>query len=151
MAHGFQETQSWSGFGVGTDKRSFLGHISGRMPELDAEETAEAVFCVLSQRLSSGTVQRLLEQLPTDIREIFRHCERHSHAPSRGRKRDDFYMALAEHLLVDTEDVRLILHTVFGAIHSQITEKESHRIASELPDAIASTWLSSRHGVRAPH
>lgn len=151
MGQSFEGAQSWSGSGVGTDKRSFLGRISDRMPELDAEEAAEAVFCVLSQRLSSGTVQRLLEQLPPDVREIFRHCERHSHAPARGRKRDDLYLAIAEHLLVQPEDVRLILHTVFGAIHSQITEKQSERIASELPDTISSTWLSSRHGVRAPH
>lgn len=150
MAQGFPEQESWSGLGVGTDKHSFLSHISGRMPELDAEEAAEAVFCVLSQRLSSGTVQRLLEQLPPDIREIFRHCERHSHAPSRGR-RQDFHLALAEHLIVDPEDVRLILHTVFRAMHSQITEKESQRIASELPDSIASTWLTARHAVPAPH
>jgi uncharacterized protein (DUF2267 family) len=151
MAQSFQEAESWSGLGVGTDKRSFLGHIRDRMPELDAEEAAEAVFCILSQRLSSGTVGRLLDQLPPDVRAIFRHCERHSHAPSRGRNREDFYLAIAEHLLVDVEDVRLILHTVFGAIHSQITERESERITRELPDAIRSTWLSSRHRVRAPH
>ncbi|HYX90914.1 MAG TPA: DUF2267 domain-containing protein [Myxococcaceae bacterium] len=151
MAQGFQEEASWSGLGVGTDKQSFLHHISERLPDLDPEEAAEAVFCVLSQRLSRGTVQRLQDQLPPDVRKMFSHCERHSHRPSSGVDRNDFYLAIAEHLLVDPEDVRLIIHGVFSGLHSQITEAESRRIASELPDAIASTWLTARHAVPAPH
>jgi hypothetical protein len=53
--------------------------------------------------------------------------------------------------MVNPEEVRRILFGVFGALHSQITEAESDRVASELPDSISSTWLSSRHGVPAPH
>ena len=151
MSQHMEETMSWSGLGVGTDKESFLGHIQERVPELDAAEAAEAVFCVLSERISGGTIQRLLEQLPPDVREMFDRCQRRAQDPAKGGDRDDFYLGVAEHLLIDPEEVRRVLFAVFGAFHSQITEAESERVVSELPATLKSTWISSRHNVPAPH
>lgn len=148
MAQGSQEESSWSGQGAGTHRGSFLEHVRERVPDLDPEEAAEAVFCVLSQRLSSGTVQRLYGELPPDVREIFRHCERHSHAAAPD-SRDDFYLAIAEHLLIEPEIVRLVIHGVFGALHSQITEAQSRRVAAELPASVEGTWVAARHDVPA--
>jgi uncharacterized protein (DUF2267 family) len=149
--HYEESTMSWSGLGVGTDRESFLEKVHERVPELDAAEAAEGVFCVLSERISGGTVQRLFDQLPPDVRDLFNRCNRRKQAKAKPGNRDDFYLSVAEHLMVDPEQVRRILFGVFGALHSQITEAESDRVASELPDSIASTWLSSRHGVPAPH
>jgi len=151
MSQHMEETQSWSGLGVGTDKQSFLEKIENILPEIGAEEAAEAVFCALSERISGGTVTRLLEQLPADVRPMFGRCKKNITAHATGGDREDFYLAVAEHLLVDPEDVRRILHAVFGALHTQITEAESERIASELPDDISGTWVGARHKVPAPH
>lgn len=153
MAEGMQEEMSWSGLGVGTDKESFLEKVRERLvPDIDPAEAAEAVFCVLTERLSGGTVNRLLEQLPPDVRELMSRCPRKKlQDDAKKLSRDDFYMAVAEHLLVDPEDVRRILHAVFGALHSQTTEKESERIASELPNDVSYTWVAARHDVPAPH
>ncbi len=101
MSQHMEETMSWSGLGVGTDKDSFLAQIQERVPELDAAEAAEAVFCVLSERISGGTIQRLLEQLPPDVREMFDRCQRRAQDPAKGGDRDDFYLGVAEHLLID--------------------------------------------------
>jgi uncharacterized protein (DUF2267 family) len=151
MSEHFQQTQSWSGLGVGTDKESFLIRMQQLIPELDPEEAAEAVFCALSERLSGGTVQRLLEQLPPDVRQLLGRCGKELSAHASGGDREDFYLAVAEHLLVDPEQVRRVLHAVFGALHSQITEAESERIVAELPDDISGTWLAARHAIPAPH
>src|SRR4051812_5370832 len=101
MSQHMEETMSWSGLGVGTDKESFLARIETLIPEVDAAEAAEAVFCVLSQRISGGTSQRMLEQLPPDVRELFNQCSRRTQAQARPLSPDDFYLAVAEHLLVD--------------------------------------------------
>lgn len=146
-----RQEESWTGLGVGTDRASFIADISERVPELDPAEAAEAVVCMLAERLSGGTVERLFEQLPPDVRTLFDACPRRD--PGRAGKgdRDDFYLGVAEHLQVPGEEVRRILHAVFAALHGQITERESDRIASELPDTVAQTWMGARHGVRAPH
>ena len=150
MEHG-GDVQSWSGLGVGTDRSSFLIGIETLAPGIDAAEAAEAVLCVLSARLSEGTSRRLVEQLPPDVRELFDRCGRRSADQARRGDREDFYLAVAEHLMVDVEDVRRILHAVFGGLHGQITEAESERIASELPDDLSRTWVAARHNVPAPH
>src|SRR3712207_5562592 len=107
--------ESWSGQGVGTGRESFLSKISEQLPEYSAEELAEAVYVALSARLSSGTASRLLEQLTPDTRELVTTC-RHQ---AGHIDKDDFYLEVAEHLGVDPERVRLILHVVFAALHSQ--------------------------------
>lgn len=152
MAQNFDETMSWSGEGVGTDKASFLRKVQdGVALELDEQEAAEAVFCALSRRLSGGTVARLIGQMPADVRQLFDACPKRLNEDAEATTRDDFYLDVAEHLLVDPEDVRRIISGVFGAIHSQITERESEKVASELPDDLSGTWIAARHDVPAPH
>lgn len=153
MAELSNEEMSWSGLGVGTDKLAFLDVIRERVPEIDPEEAAEAVFCVLSKRISGGTLQRLLAQLPEDVRGTLGRCHqgRDATADAESGDRDDFYLAVAEHLLIEPEEVRRVLHGVFGGLHSQITEAESERISQELPNDIASTWEGARKRVAAPH
>lgn len=146
-----QEEMSWSGLGVGTDRRSFLEAIESRLPEFDPVRAAEAVVCTLSQRVSGGTAQRMFEQLPPDVRDLFERCQRRLTDLAPQGDRDDFYLAVAEHLMVDPTDVRRILHSVFAALHGQITEAEADRIARELPQNLASTWEAARHNVPAPH
>lgn len=151
MAQGFEETMSWSGQGVGTDKASFLEKVHEGVPELDEQEAAEAVFCALSRRLSGGTVTRLLGQMPEDLRELFNSCPKRMSEDGESTTRDDFYLDVAEHLLVDPEDVRRIISGVFSAIHSQITERESQSVEAELPRDLSGTWIAARHNVPAPH
>lgn len=152
MAEGFEQVESWSGLGTGTDRESFLEKIRENIDEIDAAEAAEAVFCVLTNRLSGGTADRLLDELPPDVRDLLSICpRRQSSAHASHTDKDDFYLSVAEHLLVDPEDVRRIIHAVFGALHTQIVEREAERIASELPDDIKQTWIAARHAVPAPH
>lgn len=146
-----QEEMSWSGLGVGTDRRAFLEMIERGIPELDPSEAAEAVVCTLARRVSGGTAQRLFEQLPPDVRELFNSCERRATDNAPGGGREDFYLAVAEHLMVDPTDVRRVIHHVFAALHGQITEAEAERISSELPSDVATTWDAARHNVPAPH
>ena len=152
MAEGVEQVESWSGLGTGTDRESFLEKIRENIDKIDAAEAAEAVFCVLTKRLSGGTADRLLDELPPDVRDLLSICPRRqssAHAPHTDK--DDFYLSVAEHLLVDPEDVRRIIHAVFGALHTQIVEREAERIASELPDDIKQTLIAARHAVPAPH
>ncbi len=155
MAEGVSEEVTWSGLGAGTDKEAFLDVIRERVPELDASEAAEAVFCVLSRRISGGTLQRLLAELPEEAREVVGsggcHKGRDLSSNAESGDRDDFYLGVAEHLLIEPEQVRRVLHAVFGGLHSQITERESERIAQELPKDVASTWEGARKRVAAPH
>lgn len=151
MAQGFEEVQSWSGLGVGTDRESFLDHLRERIGELEPEEAAEAVFCTLARRLSGGTAQRLVEQLPEDVRDLFSRCPRRAQDNAPKGSKDDFYLEVAEHLMVDPDDVRRIISGVFYALHTQITERESRSIERELPSDISYTWVAARHGAPAPH
>jgi uncharacterized protein (DUF2267 family) len=64
---------------------------------------------------------------------------------------EDFYLHVANHLNADPENVRLVLHGVFAALHTQITESESEKISSQLPDYVKGTWRESRRGVDRPY
>jgi uncharacterized protein (DUF2267 family) len=148
---GLMEEESFSGEGVGTSYGSFMAVLRERVPELPMEACADAVMTALCERLSGGLVQRLLAQLPGSLRELFGHCAKSSQADARRFDAEDFYLEVAEQLDLEPTRVRRVLHGVFGALHSQITEGLSDRIVAELPDTLKSTWLAARHRVPAPH
>jgi uncharacterized protein (DUF2267 family) len=147
-----EQTQSWSGLGVGTDRESFLKKVAEQLPDYEPVVAVEAVFCALIERLPGGIVQQLLEQLSPDVRELLSRCPRkRPQEPPEKLDRDDFYLHVANHLNADVENVRLVLHGVFAALHSQITEAESEKVASQLPDYVKGTWLAARRGVDKPY
>jgi uncharacterized protein (DUF2267 family) len=146
-----ETTQSWSGLGVGTDRQSFLRKVAEQIPDYPPEQAVEAVFCALTERLPGGIVQQLFEQLSPDVRELVGHCQKRSDAPPEKLDRDDFYLHVANHLNAEPENVRLVLHGVFAALHTQITEAESEKVASQLPDWVKGTWANSRRGIDRPY
>src|SRR4051794_2078957 len=144
-------TQSWSGLGVGTDRQSFLSKIAEQLPEYEPARAVEAVFCALTERLPGGLVQQLFEQLTPDVREIVDSCQKRTEARPEKLDKEDFYLHVANHLNAEPENVRLVLYTVFAALHTQITESESEKIASQLPAFVKGTWVDSRRGVDRPY
>lgn len=145
-----QVTESWSGEGVGTSAESFFARINRDVPEYPPTDAAEAVICALCERLPGGLVQEMKEQLPEALRQQFQHCWKERSANARRFEKDDFYLDVAEHLQVDAEKVRLVLHVVFSAIHSQITERLAERIGREMPPNVAGTWDAARRGADLP-
>lgn len=139
-----QETVSWSGLGVGTDRQSFLNKVAEQLPDYEPVLAVEAVFCALTERLPGGIVQQLFEQLTPDVRELVDRCQKRSDAAPEKLDKEDFYLHVANHLNADPEGVRLVLFGVFSALHSQITEAESDKVASQLPDYVKGTWLDAR-------
>jgi len=144
------QTQSWSGLGVGTDRKSFLDKVSAQLPDYEAERAAEAVFCALSERLSGGLVQQLRDQLPPDVRELLSTCHRHRGDAPAPLDRDDFYLSVANHLNAEPENVRLVLHGVFAALHTQIVEAEAQKIEGQLPKWLQGTWAAARVQIDRP-
>jgi uncharacterized protein (DUF2267 family) len=136
---------------VGTDRESFLKKVVEQLPDYEPVAAMEAVFCALCERLPGGIVQQLLEQLTPDVRELVNHCQKRVEAPPEKLTRDEFYLHVANHLNADLENVRLVLHGVFAALHSQITEAESEKVASQLPDYVKGTWLAAHRGVDKPY
>ncbi|HLL52612.1 MAG TPA: DUF2267 domain-containing protein [Myxococcaceae bacterium] len=146
------EEVTWTGDGMGTTREAFFREIAVRLPtNLPRVEVADAVICTLAERLSGGVVDRILSELPESLRPLLRPYAKPIEAQAKGFDKDEFYMAVAEHLNVDPTDVRRIISAVFSALHSQITEATSERVASQLPDELSSTWIAARHGVSAPH
>ncbi|HVG59098.1 MAG TPA: DUF2267 domain-containing protein [Hyalangium sp.] len=146
-----ETTQSWSGLGVGTDRQSFLRKVAEQLPDYEPELAVEAVFCALTERLPGGIVQQLFEQLSPDVRELVARCQKRADAAPEKLDKEDFYLHVANHLNADPENVRLVLHGVFAALHTQITESESEKISSQLPDYVKGTWRDSRRGVDQPY
>jgi uncharacterized protein (DUF2267 family) len=144
------QTQSWSGLGVGTDRKSFLDKVSAQLPDYEAERAAEAVFCALSERLPGGLVQQLRDQLPPDVRELLSTCHRHRGEAPAPLDRDDFYLRVANHLNAEPENVRLVLHGVFAALHTQIVEAEAQKIEGQLPRWLQGTWAAARVQIDRP-
>ncbi|MCP3143062.1 DUF2267 domain-containing protein [Pyxidicoccus xibeiensis] len=144
------ETQSWSGLGVGTDKKSFLDKVSAQIPDYEAERAAEAVFCALSEVLPGGLVRQVSEQLPVDLRELMSTCPRHRSEEAAKMDRDDFYLRVANHLNAEPENVRLVLHGVFAALHTQIVEAEARKIEGQLPRWLQGTWAAARLQIDRP-
>jgi uncharacterized protein (DUF2267 family) len=144
-------TQSWSGLGVGTDRETFLRHVAQQLPDYPPEQAVEAVFCALTERLPGGIVQELFEQLSPDVRELVGRCQKGSEAPPEKLDRDDFYLHVASHLNAEPENVRLVLHGVFAALQTQITEVVFEKVSSQLPDWVKGTWRESRRGVDLPY
>lgn len=146
-----ETTQSWSGLGVGTDRRSFLDAVTAQLPEFEAERAAEAVFCGLSELLSEGLMRQLREQLPEDLRGLLSDgCARHA-VGARGKvDRDDFYLQVANHLNAEPEGVRRVLHGVFAALQAQVTEAEARKVESQLPRWLQGTWSAARLGIDRP-
>lgn len=146
-----QTELSWTGEGVGTGAESFLRKVMQFLPDLPPAEVSHAVFCTLSERLSGGLVRQLEAQLTPDLRQMLSACGRKSPRASHGKlDKDEFYGAVAEHLDVDAGDIRRVLFAVFAALHSQITEGEAAKVASELPADLASTWTASRRVAERP-
>jgi uncharacterized protein (DUF2267 family) len=145
-----QQTTSWTGDGVGTSAESFLARINREVPEYPPTDAAEAVICALCERLPGGLVQEMKEQFPESLRELFQHCWKERSANARKFDKDDFYLDVAEHLQIDAEQVRLVLHVVFASIHSQITERLAERIAREMPPNVAGTWDGARRAADLP-
>jgi len=146
-----ETTQSWSGLGVGTDRKSFLDAVSAQLPDYEADKAAEAVFCGLSGLLSEGVLRQLREQLPEDMRDLMDVCPRHEDA-ARGEKvdRDDFYLQLANHLNAEPENMRLVLHGVFAALRAQVTDQEARKVEGQLPRWLQGTWAAARLGIDRP-
>jgi uncharacterized protein (DUF2267 family) len=109
------------------------------------------VFCALTERLPGGIVQELFEQLSPDVRELVGRCQKGSEAPPEKLDRDDFYLHVASHLNAEPENVRLVLHGVFAALQTQITEVVFEKVSSQLPDWVKGTWRESRRGVDLPY
>ena len=145
-----EQTQSWSGEGVGTSSDSFLARINRDIPEFPPSDAAEAVICALCERLPGGLVQEMREQFPETLRQLYQHCWKERSANARRFEKDDFYLDVAEHLQVDAEQVRLVLHVVFAALHSQITERLADRIGREMPPNVAGTWDAARRDADLP-
>jgi uncharacterized protein (DUF2267 family) len=144
------QTQSWSGLGVGTDRQSFLKKVLQELPDYEPVVAVEAVFRALTRRLPGGVVQRLMEQLSPDVRELVGDYQKRPEEPPEKLDRDQFYLEVATHLNADLENVRLVLHGVFAALHAQITMAESELVASQLPDYVKGTWQNARRGVDKP-
>jgi uncharacterized protein (DUF2267 family) len=145
------ETMSWSGLGVGTDRESFLRHVSEQLPAYEPDRAVEAVCAALFERLPGGVVQQLLAQLSPDVRELLQPFAKDVHAPPHKLDRDDFYLMVANRLNADPENVRLVLHGVFAALHGQITESEAQVVESQLPDFLGGTWAAARRGLDRPY
>ncbi len=95
-------------------------------------------------------MQELFEQFPQSLRQLFNHCRKERSAPARKFDKDDFYLEVAEHMRIEPEDVRLVLHAVFASIHSQITEKLSEKMVSEMPPNVSGTWYAARKAADLP-
>jgi uncharacterized protein (DUF2267 family) len=145
------DAMSWSGLGVGTDKESFFRHVSEQLPDYEPERAVEAVFAALFQRLPGGIVHQLYQQLSPDVRELVQPFLKDVSAPPSKLDREEFYLMVANRLNADPENVRLVLHGVFAALHTQITEAESLKVLSQLPDFLNGTWGASRRGVDRPY
>lgn len=144
-------TQSWSGLGVGTDRQSFLNKVAEQLPDYEPIKAVEAVFCALTERLSGGIVQQLIEQLSPDVRELVSRCQKRVEEGPRKLDKQEFYLHVANHLNADPENVRLVLFGVFAALQSQITKDEVEKVASQLPDYVKGTWLDARRVVDKPY
>jgi uncharacterized protein (DUF2267 family) len=145
-----QETESWSGEGVGTSVESFLARINREIPEYSPSEAADAVLSALCERLPGGLVQELREQFPEGLRRLFERSWKDRTAPAQKFDKDDFYLDIAERMQIEAESVRLVLHVVFASIHSQITERLAEKIDSELPPNISGTWNAARRAADLP-
>jgi uncharacterized protein (DUF2267 family) len=147
-----QDANTWTGLGQGISREAFLRKIGDRVVGLGpAEELAEAVFCALSGRLSSGTARDLFEQLSPEVRELFTSCRAHPKRDAGARDKNDFYLDVAEHLDIDEErDARRVLHGVFAALHGQITDGVASQIAAELPSELEATWTAARRVADRP-
>lgn len=144
------QTQSWSGLGVGTDRKSFLDKVSAQLPDYEADKASEAVFCGLMEVLSGGLVQQLRDQLSPDVRSMLGACHRHQGEEAAKMDRDDFYLRVANHLNAEPENVRLVLHGVFAALHTQIVEAEAQKIEGQLPKWLQGTWAAARVQIDRP-
>lgn len=150
MMHNMDTTESWSGEGVGTSVESFLAHINREVPEYSPIEVADAVMSALCERLPGGLVQEMREQFPEGLRRLFERSWKDRSANAQKFNKDDFYLDIAERLQIEPESVRLLLHVVFGSIHSQITEKLAVKIAAEMPPNITGTWDAARRDADLP-
>ena len=85
------------------------------------------------------------------MRESVGRCQKRADAAPEKLDKEDFYLHVANHLNAEPENVRLVLHGVFAALHTQITEAESEKVASQLPDYVKGTWRESRRGLDRPY
>lgn len=111
-----------------------------------AEDAAEAVLCVLSQRLSGTVAGRLLEGQPMAVRGLVAPCGAHREEPPSQMGREELVQRVAEHLKATTAEAEAITRGVFEAVQKGLPQRTIRDVTRQLPADLVALWQVSERG-----
>lgn len=109
-------------------------------PQVDPQDAASAVLCVLVQRISGGEADQLLEKLPPSVQAMVHPCLVHAEEPDTFDG-DEFVRRVGERLKVDDPLVSAsISRGVFMAIKKKLPDRNKRDIVEQIPDQLMGLW-----------
>jgi uncharacterized protein (DUF2267 family) len=106
-------------------------------PNLEPAEIANAVLCVLAQRIAARGDEAgpdAVEALPPGLRSLVHACPVHAGAAGEVFGLDTFLERIATHLRVGTHDSTLLAKAVFRAVRSRLPQEDVTAVEAQLPN-----------------
>jgi uncharacterized protein (DUF2267 family) len=102
-----------------------------------AQRAIGAVLETLAERISSGEVRDLVEQLPPELHEPLRRGDSLSHGAARKMSLKEFVRAVAEREGVSPGEAREHARAVLATLREAVTPKEWLDMTAQLPEEYA--------------
>lgn len=118
-----------------------LQNLAGLHDEQQAERAAVSVIGVFEQRIYGEAVRDLEAQLPSILRELLQHGERHEGKPTKKFGSEELFNKVAADLGMDRAKVEPLVRAVVATVRAHITEGEAQNISDQLPSDMAELWM----------
>ena len=114
----------------------------------DRRETAErvtaAVFHALRDRLTPEESDQVVDQLPAELKEVWRAGEKAERRPLKLHREEFFDRVKDETGLASRSEARGMTLAVFAALKEQLSPGEAEDVLAQLPKDLKEVWAEAQ-------
>jgi uncharacterized protein (DUF2267 family) len=109
-----------------------------------AKRATAAVFHALRDRLTPEESDQVVDQLPAQLKEIWRTGEKAERRPLKLHRAEFFERVKAEMGAESTREARWITLAVFAALKEQLSPGEAEDVLAQLPKDLKEVWVEAQ-------
>ena len=109
-----------------------------------AKRATAAVFHALRDRLTPEESDQLVDQLPTELKRIWRAGEKAERRPVKLHRAQFFERVKAETGAVSAREARWVTLAVFAALKEQLSPGEAEDVLAQLPKDLKEVWAEAQ-------
>jgi uncharacterized protein (DUF2267 family) len=118
--------------------------------QVTAEAATAAVMCALTQRLTTGQANALVQALPPPVATLFGTCVQHRVGPVSGMRRPEMLEAIAAHLGVSPARAEAICRAVLSAVRDTLPPEVAANVVAQLPADLGKLWQAGTEPPESP-